>query len=143
MVQLFFIGSIILFSSCAGTFGKIKQYSFPDIRLNELKTKANNYLNLRPHLTDIDTSRYKVGKSTLIDGFYYLTIKSGETKYLLKYAYTIPVINNDTIPHIVLISGSIRGHGMPFAKDLKRSEKKLFSKLFEEYFIDNLNNYKH
>ena len=136
LIIMSFCFSIFLLS-CGGTIGRIESYDFPRYDSSTLRNKVKTLLNKNPSLCEFDTSKYEEGKSTLLNGYYYITVTDGGVKYILKYAYR-KQDSLEVTPSISLLSGAKYGEGLLFAKNIGYFDKKLYKKLFEERFIDEL-----
>lgn len=131
------IGLTIILCSCGGVIGNIEKYRFPGYTMDEVKNAVQKVYLKHPELRNFDTTKHIDKQSTLLDGFYYISVEEKEGKFLFKYMYPALVPEDSTV-EISLASGAIYGEGMKLAKNIGYLKKRKYKKLFEKYFIDEV-----
>ncbi len=140
LFRLFVLGILaILIGSCGGVIGSIKQYEY-DLPPKKLNIIVENIYSENPELIPPTDSLNKSFGQYYNDKYkeYSLYIKE-DKKYLLHFCIINEGDSTSNKSRIALLTGAQYGEVLKLAPKLNKKEKKLYTSLYEKYFLKKIN----
>lgn len=123
---------LFMLIACGGNIGKIEKYHFDTTEFSLKKAVKEVFLENPLMVKSDTTSSYSGGFENRNS---YTVIKHENVYYVFSFCTFKESVNTSSL---VLVSGAKYGEVMQFARDIDRKERRLYKRLFEELFIQKL-----